>query len=95
MEPALLWAALPVWAAAYCIDMWSTMRFGEAGVARRETNSVIRYVVRRCGMRGFVLHTMLYCAVLGVSSTLLWVAGPVPWDAILGNLAFGLAGGHV
>ena len=94
LEPALLWAALPAWAAAYCTDVWSTMRFGEAGVARRETNPVIRYAVRRCGRRGFALHAVLYCMVLAGASVLLWAAGPVPWDAVLGTLAFGLAGGH-
>lgn len=94
LEPALLALALPAWAISYCTDMWSTARFGESGVMRHETNPLLRYMVRRCGMRAFAFHTVLYGALLGGASVLLGMAGPLPWNQTLGMLAFGLAGVH-
>lgn len=93
-EQALLALALPAWAAAYCTDVWSTARFGESGIVRHEANPLLRYMVRRCGMRAFVVHAILYGALLGGAAVLLGAAGPLPWGQTLGMLAFGLAGGH-
>ena len=94
LEPALLAPALPVWAVAYCVDAWSTSRFGEAGVMRHEANPLLRFMVRRCGMRAFAVHAVLYGVLVAGVSVLLGEAGPLAWDRTLGMLAFGLAGGH-
>ena len=94
LEPALLALAIPVWIAVYCVDAWSTSRFGEAGVIRHETNPLLRYMVRRCGMRALAMHAALYCILVVGMSVLLGAVGPLAWDQTLGMLAFGLAGGH-
>lgn len=95
-EAALLPAALAACATAYTVDMWSTSRFGERDVRRFEVNPILRSLLRRFGMRpAFVLHTVLYAALLGGLSFLMGMAGPLPWEQVAGMLAFALAGAHV
>lgn len=95
-EPVLVPAALAAWVVAYAVDMWSTSRFGERDVQRFEINPILRSLLWRFGMRpAFILHTILYAALLGGLSALMAMAGPLPWEQVTGMLAFALAGAHV
>ncbi len=96
LEPALLPAGLAALAAAYASDIWSTARFGGRALRDNEYNPLLRALFRRYAMRtALALHTAAYMALVACVSYALGQAGPLPWDALLAAMAFGLAGVHV
>lgn len=94
LNPQAFIAVIPVYAAAYASDMWSTARFGPDRLRLFETNPILRRLIRHGPARAFSYHTMINVALVSALAAALAVWGPVSWEHSLGMLLAGLAGAH-
>ena len=94
VPPGLLWVSVPAWLGSYGADMWSTLRFGRHRIIIYEANPVLRCMVRRCGMRAFPVHTVIYVGLVSAISTIIGMEGPLAWEGAA-CVMFGLAGAHM
>ena len=95
LHPALLLAALPVWAATYMLDMWSTSRFGEENLRRDEANPVLRWALRYGMRRAFAVNAAVYAGALVTLPYALSLAGPIPWAPNVGIILSVMAAAHL
>lgn len=93
--PLLLAAALPVHAAAYAADMWSTSRFGIEHLRKFEFSPMLRYFIRYGMARAFAYHTAASVGIVASLASAMTIWGPLPWDASLGMVSFGMATMHL
>lgn len=94
LHPQAFIAVIPVYAAAYASDMWSTARFGPERLRLFETNPILRRLIRYGPVRAFAYHTVINVALVSALAAALAVWGPVSWEHSLGMLLAGLAAAH-
>ena len=88
--------AVGVWLAAYAADMWSTSRFTREDLGAREMNPVMRWLIVRFGVKHtFVVHPVVYGALLVGVSFLMEATSPLTWQQTFVLFALLLSCFHV
>lgn len=93
--PVFIAAAIPVWCVAYCIDMYTTIRFGQRRISCCEANPILRYLMKYGLRRAFILHSIIYAGLLASISYGTSIIGPLGIYQAAGMLLFGLAAAHL